>query len=130
MKGRAIAFMVVKRILWMQLVIKRHQSIAQDFGHDGRATDDVTALIAMHDRPTRYRKRGNMQPIHEDKLWRRGEIANRVRHGGECRAEDVLGINLLRADDAETHVGVLQDQIEGAHPLCAGETFRIVDADG
>jgi len=126
----AVAFVLVKRILWMQLVIKRHQAIAQHLGHNGRATNHVTALVAMHDRPTRKCKRGNIQPIHEDKLGRRGEIANRVRHGGERRAENILGVNLLRADDAEAHVGVLQDQIEGAYPLRAGETFRIVDADG
>lgn len=63
MQRRAVAFVPIEGVVRSQLMVERHACVAEHLGHDGRAGDHVTALVASHNGPARDGKTRGQMPI-------------------------------------------------------------------
>lgn len=130
MERGAISFMEVEGVLGNELVVERHQAIAEDLGHDGSARDDVAAAVSAHERPAGSLKRRDRMTVHEQKIRRLREIFSRRPHRLERCAEDVAFVDLPCAANAEADFGAIQNDHEGPLTLRGRQPLGIVDVNG
>ena len=127
MRRGAVAFVPVKLIRGQEPVVKRHEGIAEDFGHDGRARDRITARIAVHDRPGRHLQRRGGQTVNEHQIRRGGKLMHGVLHRGQGGRENGTAVDLFRRDDAHPHVGVPENVGERPSALEGRQSFGIIN---
>jgi len=116
-EARPVAFVPMELIRRIQAMIKHHEAIAHDLRDDRGGGDCPAARIALHDGPTRKVRGWRNGAVDQDEIRNRGEIIERVPHGQECRAENVVPIDLLRADDADSHLRLFRDHAKGSLAL-------------
>ena len=129
MERRPVALVLIEGVTGIELVVEGHQPISHDLRDDRRAADDVAALVAMDEWSARDGDVRGPWAVDENALRRMREFLDRLLHGQEGRPEDVVPINRLSAHDADSHLGVFEDDGKGRFALRAGQPLGVVDAN-
>src|SRR5438105_15056611 len=101
MFGRGVAFVAGETIAGILRVEFRHQSVAEDFRDDGSRGDGKIDAIAFVETVLRLRESGNGPAVHENVLWRDGQVRKRHLHGANARVIDVEPVDLINFHDAQ-----------------------------
>src|SRR5690606_14586609 len=80
-KPGPIALVLAKAVVG-ELVIQRvHELISHNFGEDAGRRDAQRALVTPDQWRARQAKRGQIDRVHKERIWWRGERVQRAAHG-------------------------------------------------
>ncbi len=112
-----VALMLMEGVGRSERVVERHEPIAQHLRHNRGAADNVAALITADDGLARDRNRWRNRAIHHHHIWSAGQIFDRLAHREQRGLQNIQAIDRFRTDNAESDIGMLEDDVERARAL-------------
>ena len=122
--------MEMEGVAGFKLMVERHEPVPEHLGHDRGAGNGVAQAVALNDWPAGAGDRRSDVPIHQDDIGRFRKVEDGGAHGLERGLQDIAPVDLFGAREAESNLGMSQNDIECPRALKRRQPLGIVNPDG